>query len=61
VHGAIGAAVACVDRPSIVIARTDIFGRLACIPQTVDGHFIKLDDALTAAMRAELQGALDDA
>ena len=44
-------------RPSVIIARTDILGRLASIPATADGHFLKLDDELTQAIRAELQDA----
>jgi transketolase len=41
-------------RPSIVVARTDILGRLGAIPATADGHFLKLDDDLKAAIGAEL-------
>jgi transketolase len=41
--------------PGIVVARTDIFGRLSCFPDTVDGHFVKLDDALKEAIAAELE------
>lgn len=48
-------AEAAVDpRPSVIVARTDILGRLKSIPATADGHFLKLDDALTQAIRAEL-------
>jgi transketolase len=46
-------------RPSVVIARTDILGRLTSIPATADGHFLKLDDALTQAIRAELQDSAE--
>jgi transketolase len=41
--------------PAIVIARTDIFGRLSCFPDTVDGHFVKLDDELIEAIAAEIE------
>jgi transketolase len=44
--------------PAVVIARTDIFGRLPCFPDTVDGHFVKLDDELRTAIVAELEAAL---
>ncbi len=44
--------------PLVVIARTDILGRVRSIPPTVDGHFIKLDDALQRALTAELEAAL---
>lgn len=44
-----------VSRPAIVIARTDIFGRLSCFPDTTDGHFVKLDDELRDAIVAELE------
>ena len=45
-------------RPAIVVARTDIFGRLSCFPDTVDGHFVKLDDELREAIAAEIQQAV---
>ena len=45
-------------KPFVVIARTDILGRVRSIPPTVDGHFIKLDDALRRALTAELEAAL---
>ena len=45
------------DRPVIVIARTDILGRLKSIPPTVDGHFVKLDPPLFQAVIAELEAA----
>jgi transketolase len=48
------------DRPSIVVARTDILGRLRSIPPTADGHFLKLDDGLFAAIRDELRAELED-
>jgi transketolase len=41
-------------RPSVILARTDILGRLSSIPATADGHFIKLDAELTRAIRDEL-------
>jgi transketolase len=44
--------------PTVVVARTDIFGRLSCLPDTVDGHFVKLDDELRGAIVAELEEAL---
>jgi transketolase len=44
--------------PAIVVARTDIFGRLACFPETTDGHFVKLDDELRDAIHAEISQAL---
>lgn len=48
------------SKPFVVIARTEILGRMKSIPPTVDGHFIKLDEALTQAMVAELESALAD-
>lgn len=48
------------DRPSVIIARTEILGRLTCIPATADGHFLKLDDELKQAIRDELQPALEE-
>jgi transketolase len=42
------------SRPSVIIARTDILGRLESIPPTADGHFLKLDDGLKRAIHAEL-------
>ncbi|MGH2929882.1 MAG: thiamine pyrophosphate-dependent enzyme [Solirubrobacteraceae bacterium] len=42
------------ERPSAIIARTDILGRVKAIPATADGHFLKLDPALEQAIRAEL-------
>lgn len=44
--------------PLVVIARTEIAGRVRAIPSTVDGHFIKLDPALRAAILNELEAAL---
>jgi transketolase len=44
--------------PLVIIARTDIAGRVRAIPPTVDGHFIKLDRALEAAILSELEAAL---
>jgi hypothetical protein len=44
--------------PLVVIARTEILGRMRSIPPTVDGHFIKLDSALQAAVLRELEAAL---
>jgi transketolase len=51
-------AAAAAPAPSIVVARTDIYGRLSCLPDTVDGHFVKLEDDLRAAIVAELEAAL---
>jgi transketolase len=44
--------------PLVIIARTEITGRMRAIPPTVDGHFIKLDGALQAAIMRELEAAL---
>jgi transketolase len=44
--------------PVVVIARTDILGRLRSLPVTVDGHFIKLDAALESAVTSELESSL---
>ena len=44
--------------PFVIIARTQILGRLLAIPPTVDGHFIKLDAALKAAITSELEAAI---
>jgi transketolase len=44
--------------PLVVIARTEILGRLNAIPPTVDGHFIKIDSELKAAILKELEAAL---
>jgi transketolase len=44
--------------PLVVIARTEILGRMRSIPPTVDGHFIKLDAALERALTTELEAAL---
>jgi transketolase len=44
--------------PLVVIARTEILGRIRAVPPTVDGHFIKLDSALQAAILTELEAAL---
>ena len=41
--------------PLVVIARTSILGRMKSFPATVDGHFIKLEPELEAAVIAELQ------
>jgi transketolase len=42
-------------KPLVVIARTNIVGRMKSFPPSVDGHFIKLDPALQSAVVAELQ------
>jgi transketolase len=44
--------------PLVVMARTEIFGRMNSIPASADGHFIKLDQALERALIAELEAAL---
>jgi len=44
--------------PLVVVARTEITGRVRAIPPTVDGHFIKLDHALRAAIVSELESGL---
>jgi transketolase len=44
--------------PVVVIARTEILGRMRSIPPTVDGHFIKLDGPLERALTTELEAAL---
>lgn len=44
--------------PLMVIARTDILGRVRALPPTVDGHFVKLDADLTRALTAELEAAV---
>jgi transketolase len=48
-------------RPGIVVARTDIFGRLRSLDAGIDGHFIKLTDELREAVVSELEAALADA
>ena len=53
------AAAADDPRPSVIICRTDILGGLAAIPATADGHFLKLDDELTQAIRAELLATVE--
>lgn len=45
-------------RPLVVIARTQILGRLKSIPMTADGHFIKLDSELKKSMIEELEADL---
>jgi len=46
------------SEPLVVIARTEIFGRMRSIPASADGHFIKLDPVLEQALIAELEAAL---
>jgi transketolase len=46
-------------RPSVIVARTDILGRLTSIPATADGHFLKLDADLQRAIRAELEDSVE--
>jgi transketolase len=45
-------------RPLAVIARTEITGRMKSIPSTIDGHFMKLDAGLAAALTRELEASL---
>jgi transketolase len=47
--------------PLVVIARTDVFGRMRSIPPSADGHFIKLDSALERALTSELEATLASA
>ncbi|MCC6946151.1 MAG: transketolase [Bradyrhizobiaceae bacterium] len=44
--------------PLVIIARTEILGRMKSIPSTADGHFIKLDKDLERAVLKELEAAL---
>jgi transketolase len=45
----------CVTRkPHIIIGRTHVTGRLKAIPATADGHFLKIDSRLSAAILEEL-------
>jgi transketolase len=46
------------NEPFVVIARTEILGRMRSIPPTVDGHFIKLDGDLERALVEELEAAI---
>ena len=46
------------NEPFVVIARTEILGRMRSVPATVDGHFIKLDSAIVSALTAELEASL---
>jgi transketolase len=46
------------EAPLVIIARTEVSGRLRSIPATVDGHFMKLDPTLENAITTELQSAL---
>ena len=46
------------SEPLVVIARTDILGRMKSIPASTDGQFIKLDPGLEHALIAELETAL---
>ncbi|MCZ7564657.1 MAG: thiamine pyrophosphate-dependent enzyme [Burkholderiales bacterium] len=45
-------------KPLVVIGRTQILGGLKSVPATADGHFLKLDPALKAAVIAELEARL---
>jgi transketolase len=44
--------------PRIIVAHTEILGRMHAIPRAADGHFIKLDHALQQAIETELDAAL---
>jgi len=44
--------------PRAIVAHTGILGRVRSIPPTVDGHFIKLDGDLKAAIMRELEATL---
>jgi transketolase len=44
--------------PLVVIARTEVTGRVRAIPSKVDGHFIKLDAAVESAIVSELEASL---
>jgi len=46
------------SEPTVILARTEIFGRMKSIPASADGHFIKLDPALEHALIAELEAEL---
>jgi len=45
-------------KPLVVIARTQILGRLKSVPMTADGHFLKLDPSLKQAIIEELEAQL---
>jgi transketolase len=45
-------------KPLVVIARTQILGRMKSIPMTADGHFIKLDPSMKEAIIEELEAQL---
>lgn len=47
--------------PLVLIARTSCFGRLRCLPATLDAHFLKLDEPLHAALERELTQELASA
>lgn len=47
-----------IAKPRVVIARTQILGRMQALPPTTDGHFVKLDPVLTAAIEAELEAQI---
>ncbi len=44
--------------PFALIARTEILGRTRSLPRTLDGHFLRLDEAQQRALIAELESAL---
>ncbi|HEY7381383.1 MAG TPA: 1-deoxy-D-xylulose-5-phosphate synthase N-terminal domain-containing protein [Gaiella sp.] len=44
--------------PAVVVARTEIFGRLTSLPDAADGHFVKLSDTLEDSVTAELEEAV---
>jgi transketolase len=46
------------SEPTVILARTQIFGRIKSIPASADGHFIKVDATLEHALIAELEAGL---
>jgi transketolase len=46
------------SEPIVVVARTQILGRMRSLQSTVDGHFIKLDLELERALVGELEKSL---
>jgi len=59
VSGALRAAGAERERPSVLVCRTSTRHGLDCLPPDADGHFIKLPPSLAAAAVAELTGKLE--
>ena len=46
------------ENPLVVIARTEITGRMKSIPRTIGGHFMKVDPGLARALTMELEASL---